>query len=92
MMREPLTRRAPPRLPLTPKGEAIWAALQRLTTHPDWPVFIEHFKAREWEQVWAAGPQEPGALLRREGRISLLRELEGLGKRVSDDGSGDQPR
>lgn len=84
-IRQPLIRRAPPKVPLHPDAEVRRAAIQRLTGSPDWQVMIDHLKAKEFE-AWFMGPdQEPGALLRLDGRRSFLRELEGLGKRVTDD-------
>lgn len=87
--RSPATRRAPPKLPRHPDGELINQALKRLTASPEWQVFLDHYKAREFE-AWFSGPdQEPGALLRAEGRRSFLRELEGLAKKVTDDDRSD---
>lgn len=88
--RAPVTRRPPPTLPLHPDAEVRRAALIRLTSSPDWQIFVDHFKAKEFEAFFEGGIREPGALLVMEGRRTFIRELEGLAKRVTDDDRSDQ--
>lgn len=89
MSRSPLTRRPPPKLPRHPDGEIIADAIRRLTASPDWPVVIEHLKARTYERFTQAG-HDAGALFECAVRNTVIRELEQLGKRVTDDDRNDQ--
>lgn len=66
-------------------------ALQRLTTAPEWAVFINYFKDRLWREHVPADPSAASALFMQEGRRSLLRELERLPERVRDDRRPDAP-
>lgn len=84
MSRAPLTRRAPPRLPRHPDAEIIADAIRRLTTSPDWPVVMQHLQAKTYERFLAAGV-DTGALLEVAIRNTVIRELEQLGRRVTDD-------
>ncbi len=90
MSRQPLTRRAPPKLPLHPEGQRINDALAFLTSLPEWQVFIDFYKAKEFEAWWKNGAPDAGAFLTMNGRRSLLAEFEALPKRLTDDGSGEQ--
>mgnify|MGYP000862996168 CR=1 FL=1 len=75
----------------TPDQECIRQAVQTITSHPDWPVVLDYLDMRERTATAVSDmADEHGALLRAAGRRSLLRELEGLDKRVIDDDRSEQ--
>lgn len=74
----------------TADQEAIRHAIQRITTSPDWQVVLDYLDHRERAETDAADRSgDTGALLRSAGRRSLLRELERLDERVTDDDRSD---
>lgn len=75
----------------TPEQQAVRGAIRRLSESPDFAVLLDYLQHLEWTQGAvddASG--DTGALLRAAGRRSLLRELERLGERVTDDDRSDQ--
>lgn len=76
----------------SPTQEAIRAAIQTITSHPDWPVMLDYLDLRERRHTALSDIDgDYGALLRSAGRRSLLRELERLDERVIDDDRSEQP-
>lgn len=74
-----------------PEKQAVRDALQRLSVNPDFAVMLDFFQHLEWTQgAVTDASDDTGALLRAAGRRSLLRELERLGERVTDDDRSDQ--
>lgn len=74
--------------PRTPEAEAIRRELQRLTTLPEWKLFVEF--SRKYIENVAIDPHAPNvsALLLVQGRRSFHREIiERLSDRVSDERS-----
>jgi hypothetical protein len=77
--------------PRVPDQITIRETLRRLSEHPDFQVMLDYFRFLEWERGRLDDlAADTGALLRAAGRRSLLRELERLGERVTDDDRSDQ--
>lgn len=69
----------------SPTEESIRAAIQTITSHPDWPILLDYLDLRERGKTALSDRDgDHGALLRSAGRRSLLVELEVLDERVID--------
>lgn len=75
----------------TPEEIETRRALQRLTSAPEWDIFINYFKDRLWREAVHPGDVNASALFMIEGRRSLLRELERLPRNVRDERRTDDP-
>lgn len=74
-----------------PDRQAVRDALARLAANPDFTVMLDYFQHLEWTSGASTDiTGDAGALLRAAGRRSLLRELERLDERVTDDERSDQ--
>lgn len=68
-----------------PRRAVIRAAIQNITSHPDWPIMLDYLDHLERAKTAASDELDTGALLRAAGRRTVLRELERLDERVIDD-------
>lgn len=73
-----------------PDKAKIRGAIQLITNLPQWAVVLDYLDLRERQQTALSDEGDAGALLRAAGRRSLLRELERLDERVTDDDRSDQ--
>lgn len=69
---------------------AIRAAIQTIVNNPAWPVVLDYLDHRERQLTAASDEGDAGALLRAAGRRTVLRELERLDERVTDDDGNGQ--
>lgn len=76
--------------PKDPDKAKIRGAIQTITSLPQWAVVLDYLDLRERQQTALSDEGDAGALLRAAGRRSLLRELERLDERVTDDDRSDQ--
>lgn len=75
----------------SPDQVAVRSAIQSIISLPEWPVLLDYLEHVEKRHTAAADQSgDNGALLRSAGRRSLLRELEVLDERVTDDDRGEQ--
>lgn len=73
-----------------PEKQAVRDALKMLTDLPQWQVLLDYLRHREWEATAQSDTEDAGALLRAAGRRSLLREIERMDGRLTDDDRNDQ--
>lgn len=71
--------------------EKIRGAIRFITELPQWTILLDYLDLRERAKTAASDDGDASALLRAAGRRSLLRELERLDERVTDDDRSDQP-
>lgn len=76
--------------PANPDKARIRGAIQTITSLPQWAVVLDYLDLRERQATALSDDGDAGALLRAAGRRSLLRELERLDERVTDDDRTDQ--
>ncbi len=76
--------------PKDPDKAKIRAAVKFVTELPQWAVVLDYLDLRERQMTAVSDEGDAGALLRAAGRRSLLRELERLDERVTDDDRSDQ--
>lgn len=73
-----------------PDKARIRGAIQTITSLPQWAIVLDYLDLRERQATAVSDEGDAGALLRAAGRRSLLRELERLDERVTDDDRSDQ--
>lgn len=74
-----------------PDRQAVRDALARLSANPDYQVMLDYLQHLEWTSGAATDLSgDAGALLRAAGRRTVIRELERLDERVTDDDRSDQ--
>lgn len=71
--------------PTDPNKAKVRGAIQLITGLPQWAVLLDYLDWRERQATALSDEGDAGALLRAAGRRSLLRELERLDERVTDD-------
>jgi len=76
--------------PKSPDELRIRGAIQLITGLPQWAVVLDFLAWKEANVTALSDEGDAGALLRAAGRRSLLRELERLDERVTDDDRSDQ--
>lgn len=73
----------------SPDQDRIRGAIQLITGLPQWQVVLDYLDHRERLNTAQTDEGDAGALLRAAGRRSLLREIERLDERVTDDDRSD---
>jgi len=73
-----------------PDAERIRAAIQSITSLPQWSILLDYLDMAERRKTALSDQGDAGALLRAAGRRSLLAEIERLDERVIDDDRSDQ--